>query len=79
MFTRAVASVKAPLSRNISRSARRMGHDGHHEHLVFEKGPFNAKSIGRGVSLIVGGGVGVTLGACWFQNYKHGFPQKKEE
>ncbi|OQS03248.1 hypothetical protein THRCLA_04457 [Thraustotheca clavata] len=71
--------ITAPMSRGISRSARRLGDDHHHEHLVFEEGPFNAKSIGAGILAIVGGGAVVTVGCCKFQNYKHGFPQKKEE
>ncbi|KAF0682746.1 Aste57867_25149 [Aphanomyces stellatus] len=79
MIARTVASVKAPLSRGISRSTRRMAGDHHHEHLVFERGPFSASFIGKGLGLIVGGGVVATVGICIFQNYKGGFPQKKEE
>ncbi|OQR99209.1 hypothetical protein ACHHYP_07185 [Achlya hypogyna] len=71
--------ITAPMTRGISRSARRMGEDHGHEHRVFEDGPFNAKAIGSGIIAIVGGGAVVTVGCCKFQNYKHGFPQKKEE
>ncbi|EQC38583.1 hypothetical protein SDRG_04286 [Saprolegnia diclina VS20] len=79
MFARSVSKITAPMTRGISRSARRMGEDHHHEHRVFEDGPFNSKSIGAGIIAIVGGGAVVTVGCCKFQNFKHGFPQKKED
>ena len=35
--------------------------------------------IGTAIFLIVGGGVGITVGTAKFQNYKHGYPQKQDD
>mmetsp|Transcript_48247 Transcript_48247/g.135051 ORF Transcript_48247/g.135051 Transcript_48247/m.135051 type:complete len:81 (+) Transcript_48247:810-1052(+) len=54
---------------------RKMGGDGHdHVHRVFpgDRG-FNAFRAGMLCSVTVVGGVGIIVGACFHQNYKHGF------
>ena len=69
--------MKVAGARNISRSAARMGGDGHHQHYVFE-GEFS-KAWCKGLfAFVVGGGVGATLLICKFQNWKNGFPRQEE-
>jgi len=78
MLARAIQHAKQPLNRTFTNSARRLAGDHHGPHLMFEPKPFSKKLIGAWVWGIVGGGVVITLGMCKFQNYKGGFPQKKE-
>jgi len=44
---------------------------------MFENLPFKKSSVGTGIAISLGGGVVVTLFACWLQNFKHGFNGKK--
>ncbi|KAJ0407649.1 hypothetical protein P43SY_010190 [Pythium insidiosum] len=61
--------------RGISRSAARLGgHDGHHQHYVFE-GEFSKGWVNFIAGLVVGGGIGVPVFLLKYQNWKNGFPR----
>jgi hypothetical protein len=64
-------------ARSISRTASKLGHEGHHQHYTFE-GDFS-KTFCQGLGIfIVVGGIGATVSICKYQNYKNGFPRVEE-
>lgn len=69
------ASKMTAGKRAISSSAKRLGEDHHHEHLLFE-GEFSKKWVGGLTAFVIVGGIAVPMIALKLQNWKHGFPQQ---
>lgn len=64
--------------RGITRSAVRTAgdHGGHHQHYVFE-GEMSKPWVNFLAFLVVGGGVGIPVVLCKYQNWKNGFPREE--